>query len=138
MNNQTKKPKTFSTTLNVRLLFQFEGHSSNVKSLNNMTYSVKILEDIQWFPNAFIYSDLYEEKYYLLTIEKIKQNPNRLLHHLQIKETGIYELLSLVKCQLIFNDKEELIDCIYRLNDPHFLMLSEDEEALYKQKNTQK
>ena len=125
-----KKPKTETSTLMIRILLFL--HGKDEKNPNVMHFKIEIVE-ADYFALAFKHCEDYKKTIYDQSIAQIKQNPERLLHHMPIKETGHYELVGHLNCTLMYNENDELLNNgMWKIEKPMVYQLSEDEFDSYK------
>lgn len=125
MNNQKPKIKQKKSTVMIRILFYLHGKCEKNPNIHHFKIDIK---EIMSFPMAFKYSEDYDQTIYEDVVNSIKENPIRLIHHLNIKESGYYEMVANINCTFIYDENNQLIDQgVWKIDNPMCLQLTEEE-----------
>lgn len=119
-----KKQKTVTQTAMIRLLFFLAGKCEKNPNVTSLSIDIKKAD---YFALAFAYSEDFSSKYYQLSLDQIKNSPQKLVHLLPIKETGFYELVGNLNCTLIYNDNDEIVDSLWKIKDTKMYQLTDEE-----------
>lgn len=131
MKTENKQKTTVQSAM-IRLVFYLKGQCVDNPVLTNL--NLEVLQS-SYFPLAFKYCEDYNHQSYEMALGQMLNNPQKILHLLPIKETGYYELVGMLNCTLIFNEKNELVDSIWKIKDSKFYQLTEEESEVFIKKS---